>query len=75
MDGQVMEDHPPVPLQRAEEPGGAPLPHRSASPGDGVRAGPKPQSPTARHGREHAHHQPEPGDHQAAKDDPTDADA
>jgi hypothetical protein len=41
-DGQVVQDRPPVSLQVAEQPGDAPLPRRSAPPGDGVRAGPEP---------------------------------
>jgi hypothetical protein len=74
-DGQVVQDHPALPLQGAEQPSGAPLPCRPAPPGDGVGAGPEPQPPADRHGREHAHHQAEPGHHQAAKDSPTDSDA
>jgi hypothetical protein len=42
-DGQVVQDRPPVPLQRREQPSGTPLPHRTAPPGDDLRAGPKPQ--------------------------------
>jgi hypothetical protein len=48
-DGQVVQDRPPLPLQRVEEPGGAPLPRCPASPGDGIRAGLEPQpQPAAR---------------------------
>jgi hypothetical protein len=37
-DGQVVQDRPPLPLQRKEQPGGAPLPGRPPPPGDRVRA-------------------------------------
>ena len=43
-----------MPLQRLEQPGGAPLPRRPAPPGDGVRAGPEPQPPAGHHGRQPA---------------------
>jgi hypothetical protein len=39
-DGQVVQDRPPVPLQRTQQAGGASLPRRSAPPSAGVRAGP-----------------------------------
>jgi hypothetical protein len=42
-DGQVMQDRPPVPLQRSQQAGGASLPGCPAPPGDGLRAGPEPQ--------------------------------
>jgi hypothetical protein len=63
-----------VPFQRAEQPGGASLPHRSASPGNRVRAGPEPQPPAGRHGDQSAEDQPQPGRQQAAKDSPAGAD-
>jgi hypothetical protein len=37
-DGQVMQDHPSVPLQRVKQPSGSPLPRRPTPPGDGVQA-------------------------------------
>ena len=43
-EGQVVQDRPAVPLQLAEQPGGASLPGRPTLPGDGVGAGPEPQS-------------------------------
>jgi hypothetical protein len=47
-DGQVMQNRPPVPLQWAEQAGGASLPGRPAPPGDGLRTGLEPQpQPTA----------------------------
>jgi hypothetical protein len=55
-DGQVVQDRPSLPLQGAEQSGGALLPCRSAPPGDGVWAGPEPQPPAGGHGREHANH-------------------
>jgi hypothetical protein len=70
-DGQIMQDHPSLPLQRAKQAGGAPLPRRPPSPDPGVRTGPEPQLPAGGHGREHADHQAEPGYQQAAKDSPT----
>jgi len=41
-DGQVVQDRPPVSLQRVEEPGGAPLPHRPSLPGAGSEPQPQP---------------------------------
>jgi hypothetical protein len=73
--GQVVQDRPPVPLQRAEQPGGASLPHRPASPGDGVRAGPESQPPAGHHGHQPAEEQPPPVSQLAAQDSPTDTDA
>ena len=70
-DGQIMQDRPSMPLQGTEQPGGAPLPRRPATPDPGVRAGPEPQPPAGCHGREHADHQAEPGHQQAAKESPT----
>ena len=70
-----MQDHPSLPLQGAEQSGGALLPCRPAPPGDGVWAGPEPQPPPDRHGREHANHQAELGRQLAAKDSPTGSDA
>jgi hypothetical protein len=67
-DGQVMQDRPPAPLQRVEQPGGAPLPGRTPSPGDGVGAGPESQTPAGHHGRQPADHQTELGHYQAAED-------
>jgi hypothetical protein len=51
-DGQVVQDGPPVPLQRSKQPGGAPLPRRSPPPGDGVGARLKPKPPADRHSRQ-----------------------
>jgi hypothetical protein len=74
-DGQVVQDHPSLPLQGAEQPGGVLLPCRPAPPGDGVGAVPEPQSPAGCHGREHANHQAEPGRRHTARDSCTDSDA
>lgn len=41
-DGQVVQDRPPLSLQRSQEAAGAPLPCRPLSPSDGVRAGLEP---------------------------------
>jgi transposase len=41
-EGQVVQDRPAVPLQGVEQLGGASLPRRPSSPGDGVRAGSEP---------------------------------
>jgi hypothetical protein len=38
-EGQVVQDRPPVPLQRAEQPGCASLPRRPPPPGDGLGLG------------------------------------
>jgi hypothetical protein len=74
-DGQVMQDHPPLPLQPSQETGGAPLPHRPPPPGSGVGAGPEPQPPARQNGCQAADHQAEPRHQQAAEDSPADADA
>jgi hypothetical protein len=74
-DGQVMQDHPPVSLQGGQQPGGTPLPGRTLSPGDGVRAGLEPQPPAGRHSRERANDQSQPGRQQAAKQPAGGADA
>jgi hypothetical protein len=58
-----------VPLQLAQQPGGAPLPRRrTAPPGDGVWAGPEPQPSAGRHGRQPADRHSQPGRQQAAKE-------
>src|SRR5215211_6774961 len=67
-DGQVVQDRPAVPLQGAEQSGGASLPRRSASPGDGVGAGPEPQPPASRHSGQPAQDQPQLGCQQAAEE-------
>jgi hypothetical protein len=59
-DGQVVQDRPPVPLQRSQEAGGASLPRRPAPPGDSVGAWPEPQPPASRHGRQRAKDQAQP---------------
>jgi hypothetical protein len=74
-DGQVVQDRPPVPLQRCQEAGGASLPGRPPPPGDGVRAGPESQPPASRHGGQSAEEQSEPGCQQAAKQPAGSADA
>jgi len=72
--GQVMQDSPPLSLKRPEQPGGAPLPHRPPSPGDGVRAGPEPQPPAGGHGRERGDDQAQLGRYQVAEDSHTGTD-
>jgi hypothetical protein len=67
-DGQVVQDRPPLPLQRSQDAGGASLPRRSPPPGDGLRAGLEPQLPAGRHGRQRAKDQSKPGRQQAAED-------
>src|SRR5829696_2547204 len=73
-DGQIVQDRPPMPLQRVEQPGGTLLPFGPAAPGGGVGAGPKPQPSAGRQGRQPAEDQPQPGRQQAAKHSPTEAD-
>ena len=55
--GQVVQDHPPLPLQRSQEAGGTLLPRRSLPPRDSVRTGPEPQRPASRHSRQRAEDQ------------------
>jgi hypothetical protein len=73
-DGQVVQDHPPLPLQPSQETGGAPLPHRPPPPGSGVGAGPEPQPPARQNGRQAADQQAESGRQQAAKNTHTGTD-
>ena len=72
--GQVMQDRPSLPLQRVEQPGGAPLPRRPPPPGDGLRAGSEPQPPASRRHGQRSNHQSQPRHQLAAKDSPTDTD-
>ena len=57
-DGQIVQDRPPVSLQRAEQSGGVSLPGRPAPPRDGVPAGPEAQPPAGCHGGQSAKDQP-----------------
>jgi hypothetical protein len=41
-DGQVVQDHPPLPLQPSQQAGGAPLSRRPLQPRDGIWAGLEP---------------------------------
>ena len=68
--GQVVQDGPAVSLQRSQGAGGAPLPHRPVTPGDGVGAGPKPQPPANRRHSQRGNDQSQPGRQQAAQDSP-----
>jgi len=74
-DGQVVQDRPPVPLQWSQEVGGASLPRRPAPPGNGVLAGPEPQCPAGRHGRQPAEDQADLGLDEVAEQPAGSADA
>ena len=73
-DGQVMQDHPPLPFQRTKQPSSSPLPRRTAPPGNGIRAEPEAQHPAGHADGQSAGEQSQPGRQQAAEGSPTGAD-
>jgi hypothetical protein len=48
--GQVVQDHVAVPVEAAQQAGGAPFPLGAAPPGAGLLGGAKPQPPGHQHG-------------------------